>query len=98
LTEQFKREQKELLQRYQEMFRRGVDPKSDERNRIREQLRQEFTQFRIDLMNRQKELRDEFRRRYDEFRKEHPEHQDLIEAAKERARDRVRERRGQGGD
>src|SRR5690606_1787638 len=72
LTEQFKREQRDLLQRYQEMLKQGKDPKSDQRERMREQFRKEFIQFRAELISRQKELRDEIRKRYEDFKREHP--------------------------
>lgn len=92
LQEQFKREQRELMQKYSEMLRSSKDAKKEERERFREQL----NQFRQELINRQKELRDEIRRRYEEFKHEHPEHQELIDAAKERAKEKIRERRGHG--
>ncbi|MBX3745321.1 MAG: hypothetical protein KF833_08410 [Verrucomicrobiae bacterium] len=97
LTEQFKREQRELLLQYQDLMKQARDGRSEERDRIRESIKLEFDQFRKALLERQKELRDDLRQRFEEFRMRHPEHRELIEGARERARERVRERRG-GGD
>jgi hypothetical protein len=58
----------------------------------------EQVQAREALIARQKELREEYQRRFDEFKTEHPDHQDLIDASKDQLKERARERRGHGGD
>lgn len=98
ITEQFRREQQDLLDRYRELLKKAKDPNSDERDKMREQLRKEWDKLRDELISKQKDLRDAIRRQYEEFKVSHPDHQDLIEAAKERAKDRLRQRRGHSGD
>ncbi len=94
LEDQFKREQRDAIVRYREQLKAVRDTPSEERGRLREQIQIEYQQIREDLIERQKTLRDEIRRRFEEFQKEHPEHRELIDDAKERLKEKVRERRG----
>lgn len=92
LQDQFKKEQKDLIARYQELLKRARDVSQEERAKVRELFRIE----RDTLIETQKELRDQVKASFEEFRKEHAEHRDLIDAAKEKAKERVKQRRGQG--
>ncbi len=94
LREQFVREHKDLLKAYQEMQRQAKEVGKEERDKVREQ----FKVQREEMLSRQKELREELKRRFQEFRAEHPEHMEIIDAAKERAKEAVRERRGHGSE
>jgi len=94
LREQFKREHSDLLKAYKEMLKQAKEVGKDERDKVREQ----FNVQRGEMMTRQKELREELKRRFQEFRAEHPDHMEVIDAAKERAKEAVRERRGHGGE
>ncbi len=98
ITDQFRKEQQDLLNRYRELLKKTRDAGSEERDRLRQQLKVEWDKLRDDLISKQKDLRDAIRRQFEEFKQSHPDHQDLIEAAKEQAKDRVRERRGHGAD
>lgn len=94
LKQQFKKEHADLLKAYQEMLKQAKEVGKEERDTVREQ----FKVRRDELIARQKELREELKRRFQEFRAEHPDHLDMIDAAKERAREGVRQRRGHGGE
>jgi hypothetical protein len=94
LREQFKRERDDLLKAYKEMQKQAEEVGKEERDKVKEQ----FKLQRDEMMTRQKELREELKRRFQEFRAEHPEHMEIIDAAKERAKEAVRERRGHGGE
>ena len=94
LREQFKKEHQDLLKAYKEMHRQAKEVGKEERDKVKEQ----FKVQRDEMITRQKELREELKRRFQEFRAEHPEHMELIDAAKERAKEAVRERRGHGGE
>lgn len=94
LREQFQKEHKDLLKAYQEMHRQAKEVGKEERDKVREQ----FKVRRDEMLLRQKELREELKRRFQEFRAQHPEHKELIDAAKERTKEVVRERRGHGGE
>jgi ElaB/YqjD/DUF883 family membrane-anchored ribosome-binding protein len=98
ITEQFRKEQQDLLNRYNELLKKSKDGSTEERDRMREQVKKEWDKLRDDLIAKQKDLRDAIRRQFNEFKQLHPDHQDLIEAAKERAKDRVRDRRGHVGN
>ncbi|MGE3309391.1 MAG: hypothetical protein AB7O66_05415 [Limisphaerales bacterium] len=94
LREQFVKEHKDLLKAYQEMQKQAKEVGKEERDKVREQ----FKVQREEMLTRQKELREELKRRFQEFRAEHPEHMEIIDAAKERAKEAVRERRGHGSE
>lgn len=65
---------------------------SSESDRAR--FREQFQELRKQFIEQQKVLREEVRRRIEELKKELPLRQELIEAAREKAR----ERRGRGGE
>jgi hypothetical protein len=92
LTSQFRKEQQDLLKAYREMLKQAKEVGKEERDKVREQFRVQ----RDELFARQKELKEEYKRRFEEFRLGHQEHLDVIDAAKERAKEAVRERRGHG--
>lgn len=98
LNEDFKKERRELVQRYREMKKDTADLEGEERARARESLNVEFRQLREEMIARQKELRDELHTRFADFKTAHEEHAELIEAAKENAAEKARERRGRKGD
>lgn len=60
----------------------------------RAKFREQFQELRKEFIEQQKALREEVRRRIEELKKELPQRQELIEAAKEKAR----ERRGRDGE
>ncbi len=92
LQDQFKKEQKDLITRYQDLLRRAKDASREEREKVRAL----FSTERTALIEAQRELREQVKASFEEFRKDHAEHRDLIDAARERAKERVKERRGQG--
>lgn len=92
LQDQFKKEQKDLITRYQDLLKRAKDASREERERVREL----FAAERTALIEAQRELREQVKASFEEFRKDHSEHRDLIDAAKEKAKERIKERRGQG--
>ena len=94
LKDQFKKEHADLLKAHQEMLKQAKEVGKEERDKVREQ----FKVQRGEMIARQKELREELIRRFQEFRAEHPNHLDVIDAAKERAKEGIRERRGHGGE
>lgn len=91
LQDQFKKEQKDLIAKYQELLKKAKDVSQEERAKVRELFRTE----RDALIEAQKELREQVKASFEEFRKEHTEHRELIDAAKEKAKERVKQRRGQ---
>ena len=94
LQEQFKKEQGDLLTKYRELLKQARDGNKEVREAVREQFKARMT----DLVSRQQELREDLKRRFEEFRAENPQHQELIDAAKERVKERLRDRRGHGGE
>ena len=94
LQEQFKKEQGDLLTKYKELLKQARDGNKEVREAVREQFKARMT----DLVSRQHELREDLKRRFEEFRAENPQHQELIDAAKERVKERLRDRRGHGGE
>ena len=90
LREQYKKDKQVLLNALKEMQKQSKEVGKEERDKVRAQfqVRQE------ELAARQKELREEFKRRNEELRTGHLEHLEVIDAAKERAKEAVRERRG----
>ncbi|MBL9129005.1 MAG: hypothetical protein JNL97_15250 [Verrucomicrobiales bacterium] len=94
LKAQFRKERADLLSAYEAMRKQAKEVGKEERDRVREQ----FKVKREEMYVRQKELREELMRRFQEFRADHPNHLDVIDAAKERTKEGVRERRGHGGE
>ncbi len=92
LQDQFKKEQKDLIARYQELLKKAKDQSQEERAKVRDLFKTE----REALIEAQKELRDQVKATFEEFRNEHSEHKELIDAAKEKAKERIKQRRGQG--
>ena len=91
LQTQFKQQQKELMQKYQELLKGAKDASKEEREKLRAELKDQLKAKLDELIAKQKELRAEIKQRFEE-------HQELIDAAKEKAKERVRERRGNGKD
>lgn len=94
LKDQFKKEYADLLKAHQEMLKQAKEVGKEERDKVREQ----FKVQRGEMFARQKELREELIRRFQEFRADHPNHLDVIDAARERTKETIRERRGHGGE
>ena len=92
MQDQFKKEQKDLIARYQELLKKARDVSQEERAKVRELYRSE----RDSLIEAQKELREQVKSSFEDFRNGHLEHRELIDAAKEKAKERVKQRRGQG--
>ncbi len=91
LQQQFKQQQKELLAKYQELARAAKDASREEREKLRINLKDQLKLKLEELIARQKELRVTIRERFEA-------HQELIDAAKESAKERIRQRRGNGGE
>lgn len=89
LQAQFKLQQKELLQKYQELLKGARDASREEREKLRLELRDELKTKLEELISKQKELRTELRQKFEE-------HKELVDAAKEKAREKIKERRGNG--
>lgn len=89
LQAQFKLQQKELLQKYQELLKGAKDASKEEREKLRLELRDELKTKLDDLITKQKELRTELRQKFEE-------HKELIDAAKEKAKEKIKDRRGNG--
>lgn len=87
LRAQFREQQKALLDKYQELMKAAKDASVEERAKIRTQLREELKTKLDELIAKQKELRTELKQQFQE-------HRELVEAAKEKAKEKVRERRG----
>ena len=91
LQSQFKLQQKELLARYQELAKAAKDASKEERDKLRIELKDQLKLKLEELIARQKELRATIRERFEQ-------HQELIDAAKENAKEKIRQRRGNGGE
>lgn len=89
LQAQFKLQQKELLQKYQELLKGAKDASREEREKLRLELRDELKAKLDDLITKQKELRTELRQKFEE-------HKELVDAAKEKAKEKIKDRRGNG--
>lgn len=94
LQEEFRQAQREVIEQLRTRLKQLRDVPSEERARMREQILQEYSVIREQLIERQKQVRDEIKRRFEEFKREHPEHEEFIEDAKERLKEKVRDRRG----
>jgi len=94
LQTQFEKERDALLARYRDLIKAAKDGSKEELEKVRAQ----FKIQREEMIARQKELRDELKSQVERFRKEHPEHQQLIDAAKEAAKEKIRTRRGSSRD
>ncbi len=94
LQVQFEKERDALLAKYKELVKAAKDGSKEELEKVRAQ----FKTQREDMVAKQKELRDELKAQVERFRKEHPEHQQLIDAAKEAAKEKIRTRRGASRD
>lgn len=87
---QFKQQQKDLVQKYQDLLKAAKDSSRDERDKIRSELKDELKVKLDELITKQKELRTELKQGLED-------HKDLVDAAKEKAKEKVRDRRGNGG-
>lgn len=94
LQAQFEKERDALLAKYKDLVKAAKDGSREELEKVRAQ----FKAQREELIAKQRELRDELKAQVERFRKEHPEHQQLIDAAKEAAKEKVRTRRGASRD
>lgn len=92
LKVQFDKERDALLAKYKDLVKAAKDGSKEELEKIRGQ----FKTQREELVTKQKELRDELKAQVEQFRKEHPDHQQVIDAAKEAAKEKIRNRRGSG--
>lgn len=91
LQQQFKQQQKDLIQKYQELLKAAKDASKDEREKIRSVLKDELKAKLDELITKQKELRSEIKQGLED-------HKELVDAAKEKAKEKVRDRRGNGGN
>ena len=89
LEQRYSTERDLLIVKVKDLLRRQKDSTKEEQENVRQQYRKVIDQI--------KELRKE---QLDELRQQHPEHQQLIDAAreatKEEVKEKVRERRGHG--
>lgn len=89
LEQRYSTERDQLLGKVRELIRRQKEGSKEEQESVRQQYRKVIDQI--------KELRKE---QIEELRQQHPEHQQLIDAAreatKEEVKEKVRERRGHG--
>lgn len=90
LLTEFQKARDDFDQRRAELVQRTKGATEADRAKFREQ----FQELRRQFIEQQKTMREEVRRRIEELKKELPQRQELIEAAKEKAR----ERRGRDGE
>jgi len=90
LLTEFQKARAEFDQQSSELVRQAKGATEADRARFREQ----FQELRRQFIEQQKTMREEVRRRIEELKKELPQRRELIDAAKEKAR----ERRGRDGE
>jgi hypothetical protein len=84
LLEDFKSARDQYLERQKELLKVAKDGTEADREKLREQVQE----LRKDFLDRQRTIREEVKRRLEELRRELPNRQEIIDAAKEKAKDR----------
>jgi hypothetical protein len=84
LLESFKAARDRYLERQKDLLKGAKSASEADREKLREQLQE----LRKEFVDRQRTLREEMKRRLEELRRELPNREEIIDAAKEKAKDR----------